>query len=84
MSTRVQLETPTLGVGSAQDQRPQLGLPAHGQARGADTRPVAQAVSTLGVVAHDRIAQSPTLHAGKTRRLGARHAIQRIGDGEGA
>ena len=49
-----------------------------------NTRPVAQAVHALGVVADHCIMQGPPLHAGQTCGIGAAHAFQRVRNGEGS
>jgi hypothetical protein len=74
----------TFGARAAQDEPPQARLLPIGQARASAFRPVRQAGQTLGVVADHGVAQRLTLHAGQPGRFGARHAFQRMGDGEGA
>jgi hypothetical protein len=41
-----------------------------------------QTVGSLGIEALDGIVQSLTFHAGQPRRLGAGHALKRIGNGQ--
>lgn len=48
--------------------------------RATRARPVVQTVMTLNIEALDGIVQSLALHAGQPRRLGSRHALERVGN----
>ena len=68
-------------VRPAQDHCGELGLLGRAEPpRRSTLRPVPQAGQALGIVAHDRIAQRLTLHAGEPRRLGPAQPIERMGD----
>ena len=71
------------GGRAAQDHGPQRGLSPLGQPGRKNTRPVAQAIHALGVVADHRITQGLPLHASQTCGIGAAHAFQRVCNGEG-
>ena len=72
-----------LRPGTAQDVRLERCLLSLAQPLGpAGTRPVVEALGSLGVEAQHGIVQRLTLHPGQTCGLGAGHAFERVSNGQ--